>query len=67
MDVERFLSAAEVRERLGLAASSFWRIRKAGEFPKPIPIPGRRLVWLEADVVTFIERCKAKRDEDEAA
>ncbi len=67
MDVERFLSAGEVRARLGISTTAFWRCRKAGQFPRPIPIPGRRLTWLESDVVAFIERCRAKRDEDEAA
>ena len=65
--MSEFLSAREVRARLGISTTAFWRCRKAGEFPKPIPIPGRRLTWLEADVAEFIARCRAKRDEDEAA
>lgn len=50
----RLLKRAEVSKITTLGKTSLYELMKAGEFPKPINIGGRRVAWLQSDVENWI-------------
>lgn len=50
----RLIRRAEVIARVGLCRASIYNRMNAGEFPRPIPIGGGRVAWLESDIDTWI-------------
>ncbi len=40
-----YLSAAQVRSRIGASATTLWRWIREGRFPRPKYTPGGRRVW----------------------
>jgi prophage regulatory protein len=50
----RLIRRAEVIARVGLCKASIYNRMNAGEFPRPIPIGGGRVAWLESDIDTWI-------------
>ena len=65
VSISRIVRAAEVRERLGVGASTLSVMSAAGKFPKPFPIfPGGRAVgWRECEIETWLQQ---RRSEAEA-
>jgi prophage regulatory protein len=58
------LRRKEVQTRTGLARSTIYQHIKAGTFPKPVPLVGRAVGWVESEVNEWIaERIKIGRDE----
>lgn len=60
---ETILRIADVRSRTGLGRSSIYAAIKAGEFPKPVSLSGRRSVgWIASEIEAWIQaRIKASR------
>lgn len=54
----RFIRLNEDLSRVGLCKASIYNRIKAGNFPRPIPIGGKSVGWLESDVDLWIEPCR---------
>jgi prophage regulatory protein len=50
----RLIGFAEVKHRIGLSRSTVWRLQKANQFPKSIPISSGRRAWLESAIDDWI-------------
>ena len=62
---KRFLSKAEVRDKVKLGHSEIARREKKGTFPKRLRLgnyPTSRAVWLEDDIDAWMDAQIAKRD-----
>lgn len=46
-----FLRRSAVEARTGLSRSSIYDRIAAGEFPKPVPLGGRSVGWLESEII----------------
>lgn len=53
----RFLRRRQVEELSGLSCSAIYKRMEKGTFPKPFRISGRRIAWLESDVVDWMRAC----------
>ena len=54
--VTRVLRLPEVLVRTGLSKSSIYLRISQGSFPKPIPLGGRSVGWVEEQVEQWLER-----------
>ena len=54
----RIVRRAEVRERLGISASTLSAMIAAGKFPKPFPIfsGGRAVGWREHEIEAWLQQ-----------
>lgn len=50
---ERFLAWRQVKDLTGLGRTTTWRMRRAGDFPDPVPISPGRVAWRERDVAAW--------------
>ncbi|HBP1943293.1 TPA: AlpA family transcriptional regulator [Pseudomonas aeruginosa] len=46
----------------GLARSTIYKLVGSGEFPRPVPLTGRSVGWIESEVVDWIRSRIEKRD-----
>ncbi len=59
-----FLRLPSVKARTGLARSTIYLRIAEGTFPKPIPLGGRAVGWIEAEVDAWLnERISLNRSE----
>jgi predicted DNA-binding transcriptional regulator AlpA len=64
----RFLKLTEVLSRLGISKSeAFRRIHSVPNFPKPIRMGTRCVVYSSVEVDAYMQDCIAKRDKQRAA
>ncbi|WP_420710441.1 helix-turn-helix transcriptional regulator [Asticcacaulis sp. SL142] len=54
LDDTRIVRLPEVKLLTGLSRSTVYERVKAGRFPKPIPLGGRSVGWLECEVRRWI-------------
>ncbi len=47
----RFIRLREVINTTGLARSIIYKLVGFGEFPKPVPLVGRSVGWVESEVM----------------
>jgi prophage regulatory protein len=57
-----FLRLSTVRARTGLSRSTLYRRISEGSFPAPIPLGGRSIGWLDADINEWINGQLRARD-----
>lgn len=57
---QRILRLPEVRQSVGLARSTVYRLMETGEFPRPIPLGGRSVGWLQSDIEAWLNEQAAK-------
>jgi len=58
----RLIRLPEVIRQTGLARSSIYDGIRAGTFPKPVPLCGRNVAWVESETQQWIaERIAASR------
>ena len=50
----RLLRLPVVVARVGLSATTIWRLRRRGQFPDPVRISSGCVAWREADVESWI-------------
>ena len=50
MDIERYLTLAEVERLHPVSRSTRWRMIKAGKFPAAVRISPGRIAWRESDI-----------------
>lgn len=51
-----FLRLSTVKARTGLSRSTLYRRIAEGLFPAPVPLGGRSVGWLDADIDAWISR-----------
>jgi prophage regulatory protein len=51
----RILRRPEVEKLVGLSRSTIYSRLEQGTFPKPIPLGGRLVGWLEQDVQNWLQ------------
>lgn len=49
------LRRPDVEKKTGLSRSTIYKRIDEGTFPKPIPLGGRLVAWLEADIQDWIQ------------
>lgn len=59
----RILRLGAVIESTGLARSTIYKLVGSGEFPKPVPLVGRSVGWVESEVHEWIKARIAQRDQ----
>lgn len=58
LEFERFLTARQAAELLGISVSTFRRQYWAGTIPTPIQLSTRRLGWRVRDLITHLSKKK---------
>lgn len=58
---ERFLSEAQVRQRVPISRVSLWRWESQGAFPKRVKLGDTRVGWSKSEINEWIEARKAAR------
>lgn len=53
------LRLPDVKARTGLSRSTIYLRIAAGTFPRPVPLGGRAVGWLESEIQNWIERAIA--------
>ncbi|AQR63164.1 hypothetical protein BZG35_17055 [Brevundimonas sp. LM2] len=53
--LDRFLPWRKVHDITGLGRTTAWRLRRAGDFPHPVPISPGRVAWRERDIALWNE------------
>ena len=51
---ERFLSLGELIEMISLQKTSIYQLEKTGDFPSRVPVFGRRVAWLESEILCWM-------------
>jgi prophage regulatory protein len=59
----RFLRRPEVERATGLPRSTIYEKVAKGTFPKPVSLEGRRVGWIEAEIIDWQKRRIAERDD----
>ncbi len=62
MGMGKFLSVDECHELLRVSRSTFRKVRKAKNFPAPVPVASRRIVFSRAEVLTWCQQRQAAAD-----
>ncbi|WP_417502254.1 AlpA family transcriptional regulator [Marinobacter sp.] len=60
----RIIRLKEVMDQTGLARSTIYKYIDASSFPKPVPLGGRSVGWVEHEVQEWILDLISKRDEE---
>jgi len=63
--VERFISVAEVLDRIGFSRTHLYRKINAGSFPKPVPLGPKKVGFLESEIVEWMEERLLARAQNE--
>lgn len=58
----RILRLKDVIEQTGLARSTIYKYVNAGTFPKPAPLGGRSVGWIDSEVHDWIMAAVQERD-----
>jgi prophage regulatory protein len=58
----RILRLKDVIEKTGLARSTIYKYVDAGTFPKPIPLGGRSVGWVDSEVHDWILEAVQERN-----
>lgn len=61
-DSKRNLNIAEVVDLVGVSRATIYRMIDSGEFPRPVRITTRRVVWVRAEIDAWMdEKMEARR------
>jgi prophage regulatory protein len=55
MNSQTILRKQEVLRRIGVSASTLWRMEREGEFPSPVRISTNRVGWVETEIDEWIQ------------
>ncbi|MDU9410021.1 AlpA family transcriptional regulator [Pseudomonas sp. zfem001] len=58
----KILRLSAVIESTGLARSTIYKFVGTGDFPKPVPLVGRSVGWLESEIQEWIKGRLVARD-----
>jgi prophage regulatory protein len=62
LKLERFLRRPEVERVTGLGRSTIYDKMASGEFPKPVPLSGGAVGWLESEIAKWQAQRIAERE-----
>jgi prophage regulatory protein len=62
----RILRLKDVIEKTGLARATVYKHMAAGTFPKPIPLGGRSVGWVDSEVHSWILSAIQDRDDQQS-
>lgn len=65
--LERFLRRPDVEIATGLSRSTIYDKMAVGEFPKPVPLSGGAVGWLESEIAVWQQARIAERNAKAAA
>lgn len=51
----KVLRASELTERLGISATTIWRLRREGTFPPPRRLSAQAVGWLESEIDDWLK------------
>jgi len=54
MEHFELITLAEVKELTGLSTSTIWRLRNMGDFPEPLRLSARRVMYNKPDVEAWL-------------
>jgi prophage regulatory protein len=60
--LERFLRRPEVERVTGLGRSTIYDKMASGEFPKPVPLSGGAVGWIESEIADWQAQRIAERE-----
>ena len=60
-NIDYLIDHDEVKEIISASSSTLYRLRKQGDFPKPVEIFERKLVWKLSDIQGFIQQKDAPK------
>jgi len=60
---KRLLRRPEVEKLTGLSRSTLYLRISRNTFPKPVPLGGRIVGWLESDIFKWIDDCVANAND----
>lgn len=60
--MQKILRRPDVESATGLKCSSIYERMAAKTFPRPIPLGGRAVGWIEAEIIDWQNKRKAERD-----
>jgi prophage regulatory protein len=63
----RVLRLPEVKSKTGLGRTTIYRMESSGAFPRSIPLGGKAVGWIEAEIDGWIEARMAERQGAPAA
>ena len=63
----RFISIAEVLDRVGFSRTHLYRKINAGTFPKPVPLGPHKVAFLESEVEEWMDQRLRAREVGEGA
>jgi prophage regulatory protein len=66
-NTQAILRRSEVERATGLSRSTLYDKMAAGQFPKPVPLCGRAVGWLETEIQDWQRARIAERDNAKAA
>ncbi len=52
---ERFISVAEVLDRVGFSRTHLYRKINAGSFPRPVPLGPQKVAFLESEILRWMD------------
>ncbi|MFI8556891.1 helix-turn-helix transcriptional regulator [Pseudomonas putida] len=58
----RIIRLKDVIDSTGIARSTIYKLIGEGKFPKPVPLVGRTVGWVESEVQEWIRGRIAQRD-----
>ncbi|WP_313512352.1 AlpA family transcriptional regulator [Pseudomonas sp.] len=58
----RIIRLKDVIDSTGIARSTIYKLIGEGGFPKPVPLVGRSVGWLESEIQGWIKSRVAERD-----
>lgn len=58
----RVIGSAELRQLIPYSDAHFWRLERAGNFPRRIKLGSHRIGWALDEVLDWIEARKSQRD-----
>lgn len=62
--MSRLIRQKELIKKVGLSASTIWRLEKKGTFPKRLKIGSYSVAWKEEDVQKWIDQLGSNKDQE---
>ncbi|WP_066013499.1 helix-turn-helix transcriptional regulator [Endozoicomonas atrinae] len=51
----RFITVKEIEAEYGICRKTIWKLRQHPEFPKPVDLPMRRVLFRRSDVEQYMD------------
>ena len=61
MELQTILRRRDVQKATGISRSQIYNLMAQGDFPRPVPLGGRAVGWLESEILAWQEARIAER------